>query len=245
VGWNHYTDNDIMAILNGFSYIVDLVTLSGSYATGKKDLAGSYRPLETLIDFTVLQKRSGKVSLVKKSTAANIRVRMLSAITGRGLSGASSSMVVKIAKDGDVSFSTITPTITDLGNGIYNLALTSTHTNTLGPLDLYVTAINCQPNDDVQIQIVAFDPQDLALGAFPTGTVVTNGSNSVTSFKTDLIQVTASYWNDVFLVFTSGALIEQVKKVIGFDGTTKFVTVSGIGFTGTPAGGDHFYLINK
>jgi hypothetical protein len=92
VGWGYYTGNDIMAVLSGYSYTVDLVTLSGSYASGKKDLAGSYRPFETLIDFTVLQKRSGKVILVKKATTANIRVRMLSSITGRGLPGISASM---------------------------------------------------------------------------------------------------------------------------------------------------------
>lgn len=232
-----------MTVLNGFSLSVDLITVTLS--SGFRNLNGIYTPFSTFVDFTVLNKRSSRVRLIKQSSSANVRVRMLSTTTGRGQPGVSSSMVVKLSKDGDTNFSTITPTITDLGNGVYNLALTSTHTNTLGSADLFVTANNCIPNDDAQLHIVAFDPSDRAMGAFPTGAVVSDAGNSVTTFKTNLIQVTADYWKDVFLTFTSGALIEQTKRVIAFDGTSKFITVSGTGFTGTPAAGDLFYLVNK
>lgn len=234
-----------MAILDGFEYVVDLVTLSGSLTYGKNRPAGQYSPYGGIIDFTILPERKNLVRIVKQSTAVNVRARLRSAVTGRGLPGAASSLVVKISKDGASSFTTITPTITDIGNGLYNIALTSSHTDTLGSADLYITANNCLPNDDIQLHVVAFDPSDRAMGAFPIGAVVFDAGNSVTSFKTNLIQVTADYWKNAFLVFTSGALIEQVQKVSAFDGTTKFITVPGIGYTGTPAAGDTFYLVNK
>lgn len=234
-----------MTVINGFSFTVDLVTLSGSMAFGNRVIRGAYSSFDTFVDLTTLQQRSSRVRLVKQSTAVNLRVRMRNTVNGRGSPGVSGSMVIKIAKDGASSLTTITPTITDIGNGLYNLALTSSHTDTLGSTDLFVTANNCIPNDDLQIHVVAFDPADRAMGAFPIGAVVTDAGNSVTAFKTNLIQVTADYWKNAFLVFTSGALIEQVQKVSAFDGTTKFITVSGIGYTGTPAPGDTFYLVNK
>jgi hypothetical protein len=232
-----------MTVLHGLSLTPDLAATSLS--TGNRVIRGNYSPFNTFIDFIAVQKRSDRVRLAKQSTAVNIRIRMLGVATGKGQSGVSGSMVIKIAKDGASSFTTITPTVTDLGNGLYNLALTSSHTDTLGSASLFVTANNCLPNDDIQLHIVAFDPQDRAMGSIPTGSVVSDAGNTVTSFKTNLIQVTADYWKDVFLTFTSGALFEQTKKVITFDGTTKFITVFGTGFTGTPSGGDQFYLVNK
>jgi hypothetical protein len=77
-----------------------------------------------------------------------------------------------------------------------------------------------------------------------SGAVVADGGNSATTFVTDLTESTTDYWKDAFLRITSGALINQVKKITAYDGTTKAVTVSG-GFTGTPAAGVTFEIVNE
>ncbi len=103
-----------------------------------------------------------------------------------------------------------------------------------------------------RIPLVAVDLQDavrqglttLLNLAGTTAAVATDGSNSATSFKTTLTESTNDYWKDAWLVITSGALIGQLKRVTAYNGTTKFITVSG-GFTGTPADAVTFGLINR
>jgi hypothetical protein len=79
--------------------------------------------------------------------------------------------------------------------------------------------------------------------AVATG-AVTSGTASATAFPTDLTETADGHWNDAFLVLTSGDLAGQVKRITGYDGTGKVVTVAG-GFTGTPAEGDTFALVNR
>lgn len=77
----------------------------------------------------------------------------------------------------------------------------------------------------------------------PRGSVVADGSNSATTFETDLTESTNDHWKDALLVFVTGALAGQVKKVTGYNGTTKFVTFTS-GFTAAPSAGVRFILIN-
>jgi len=79
--------------------------------------------------------------------------------------------------------------------------------------------------------------------SIPRGAVVADGSNSATTFETNLTESTDDHWKDALLVFVTGALAGQVKKVTGYNGTTKFVTVTP-GFTAAPATGVRFILIN-
>jgi len=76
-----------------------------------------------------------------------------------------------------------------------------------------------------------------------TGAVTTDAGNSATAFETDLASVTNDLDKDMLLVITSGTLLGQIKKVTGYVGGTKIITVSG-GFTGTPADGVTFALLN-
>lgn len=92
------------------------------------------------------------------------------------------------------------------------------------------------PANAKQLGSVAFTVQ--------TGSVATDAGNSATSFKTDLSSSVNDFWKDTFLVLTSGTLAAQVKKVTGYNGTTKIITVSG-GFTSTPADGVTFILVNR
>jgi len=74
------------------------------------------------------------------------------------------------------------------------------------------------------------------------GAIVADGSNTSSTFKTDLSESTTDYHKDALILFTSGNLINQVKKVSAYNGTTKFITVSAA-FTGTPATSDTFILL--
>lgn len=73
-----------------------------------------------------------------QSTVRNLMVFLVSSTDSKtGQSGL--ALTVTASKDG-AAFATITPTVTDLGSGWYNLALTTTHTNTLGDLAFHITA---------------------------------------------------------------------------------------------------------
>lgn len=76
--------------------------------------------------------------------------------------------------------------------------------------------------------------------------VVADGANTQGFFKTALTESTTDYWKDALVTFATGALAGQVKKVLAYDGATKFLTVGpSPGFTGTPAPGDTFVLVNR
>ena len=83
--------------------------------------------------------------ILKQSTARNKLVFMTDSadhVTGK----ASLTLTITASKDG-AAFSSISPTVTDLGNGWYNLALTTSHTDTLGDLALHITSTGADPSD--------------------------------------------------------------------------------------------------
>lgn len=83
--------------------------------------------------------------ILKQSTARNLMVWMADStdhVTGKsGL-----TLTITASKDG-AAFASISPTVTDLGSGWYNLALTTTHTNTLGAFALHITSAGADPTD--------------------------------------------------------------------------------------------------
>ena len=94
------------------------------------------------------------------------------------------------------------------------------------------------------VETVGMDPVGLTLGTHgsPSGVVVADAGNSSTVFKTDRTEATDDYWKDALVLFTSGSLSGQVKKVTVYTGSSKVVTTGA--FTGTPAASDRFILIN-
>lgn len=101
--------------------------------------------------------------ILKQSTATTIDVFMidssdhLSGVTGL------SSLTIYMAKEGD-SFVSVTPTVTEKGYGWYQLALTSSHTDTVGNLLFHITSGSVVDANDVQYIIEAdtdFTPQDI------------------------------------------------------------------------------------
>ena len=95
---------------------------------------------------------------LSQSTARNVMVFLTAASDHvTGLAGASGSMVINASKDG-AAFAAITPAITDRGSGWYSLALTTSHTDTVGDLALNITATSADPIDlmlNVQLSLPA------------------------------------------------------------------------------------------
>lgn len=83
----------------------------------------------------------------RQSTAKNVMVLMVDSadhITGKtGL-----TLTITASKDG-AAFASISPTVTERGDGWYALALTASHTDTLGDLALHVTGAAADPADMV------------------------------------------------------------------------------------------------
>lgn len=77
-----------------------------------------------------------------------------------------------------------------------------------------------------------------------TGAVVADGSNTATTFKTDLTQTEVDHWKNAFLKFTSGTLKGQVQRVSAFNPTTDFITME-TAFTTAPTVTDTFELVNE
>lgn len=89
--------------------------------------------------------------MLKQSTNRNLAVFMTDStdhVTGKtGL-----TLTITASKDG-AAFASITPTVTELATGWYNLALTTTHTNTLGDFLLHITSTGADPSD-IREQVV-------------------------------------------------------------------------------------------
>lgn len=181
-----------MAVHDGFAYPAvnyppldtGFVTVGTGLGYGAVNYSATYAPPNQICQFrsdfltigqsgnytTVVSGGAGSVYEVRQSTVYNARVFMKSLATGEGLPGLAASLVITAAKNGAVSFSTITPTITDLGGGWYNLALTAPNTNTLGLMNFIITGPAAVPNPDLILDIVAFDKTDamrFGLGALP------------------------------------------------------------------------------
>lgn len=100
--------------------------------------------------------------MLKQSTARNRMIWMASSTDH--ITGASGlTLTITASKDGG-SFGSISPTVTDLGNGWYALALTTSHTNTLGDLALHITGgVGADPTDlvDQVVELLPGDPVTL------------------------------------------------------------------------------------
>ena len=121
-----------------------------------------------------------------------------------------------------------------------------------GPAGSYSLQLTAAEMDAAEVLVMVTHPSagaydekhKTAAGAGPySASVVANGGNTATTFKTDRAESTADHWKDALLCFTTGALEGQVKKVSAYDGSTKFVTLSSA-FTGAPSAGDRFLLID-
>lgn len=93
--------------------------------------------------------------LLKQSTQRDIYVLMTDSTNPRvGL--ASLTLTITAGKNGG-NDSSISPTVTDRGDGVYAITLTTSHTDTLGDLWLHITATGAN-TEDVFCQVVTALP---------------------------------------------------------------------------------------
>jgi hypothetical protein len=119
-----------------------------------------------------------------KSTATNRMVFMTDSADGKtGKTGL--TLTITASKAGG-AFASISPTVTERGSGWYSLALTASHTDTLGDLALNITASGADAADKLY-QIVP----DIAKSAF----IVTESALTVTNTTTFV--VTSGPTNDI------------------------------------------------
>ncbi len=89
------------------------------------------------------------MAIFKQSTAKNLVVLMIDATDPvTGLAGL--TLTITASKDG-AAFASISPTVTDLSSGYYKIDLTSSHTDTLGDLALYITATGAYPLAEINM----------------------------------------------------------------------------------------------
>ena len=114
------------------------------------------------------------MALLKQSTNRSRAVFMVDStdhVTGKtGL-----TLTITASKDA-AAFASISPTVTELSSGWYKLALTTSHTDTLGDLAIHITGTGADPTDLVD-QVVAFDPGV----AYLTGSTVVETAGSYTT----------------------------------------------------------------
>ena len=152
---------------------------------------------------------------VKQSTAKNVMVLMVDStdhITGKtGL-----TLTITESKDG-AAFSSITPTVTERGNGWYNLALTTSHTDTLGDLALHITGTSADPAD--MVILVEGGNTDVDVSSRLATAGYTAPSNSdITAIKTKTDQLIFTKANEVDVNLQS---INDV-TILGDGSTTPF-----------------------
>lgn len=117
----------------------------------------------------------------KQSTAKNVMVLMVGAADHiTGLAGL--TLTITISKDG-AAFAGIAPTVTDRGNGWYNVALTASHTDTLGDLALHITGAAADPVDMVLLVEAGATDADVSTRLATAGYTAPDNANIVLAMK--------------------------------------------------------------
>lgn len=129
-------------------------------------------------------------------------------------------------------------TMTSISNGLYKYQF-----NSLDYGSYYSYIITGDPTTDIS--------ERLQTGSFVQetpdrtyGTVVTDVENSTLQFKTDLASSTTDIVKDALLLFVTGNQTLAPKKIAGYNGTTKIITLNTqTPFPVVPQAGDRFVII--
>lgn len=181
--------------------------------------------------------------LYKNVASQKLAVYAWNTLTAAPKTGDAANITAQISKDWGTPAATndTNPSELDATDhpGIYLFDLTQAETNADAVL---VSAVSATTGVTLE-PVLAYTRLG---GSLITGSVATDGSNSATSFKTDLTQSVNNYFgtgDGAMLLITSGALAGQVVNITAYNGTTKFVTVDAL--TGTPADGVTFAIVNR
>lgn len=137
-----------------------------------------------------------------------------------------------LLKDGASSAQTVT--VTEIGSGRYKASYTP---NGNGRWHLHIThSVHNKRGwvDDLEVGVVGREIQ-------VANSSVNDASATTTSFVTALTEAVNDFWKDSIVVFTSGALRGQTRRVTAYNGTTKALTVDTL--TSAPANGVTFVLV--
>jgi hypothetical protein len=170
--------------------------------------------------------------MIKQSTTRNLMVFLTDSTDHvTGLTGA--TLTISLSKDG-AAFGAITPTVTERGDGWYSLAMTTSHTDTLGDLVLHITAASADPID-LREQVFALLPGDSVVVASIAADAVNASAlatDAVTEIQTGLataVDLTAVKAKTDSLTFT---VANQIDANIQY--------VNDVQVKGTGAGGDEW-----
>lgn len=163
--------------------------------------------------------------VAKQSTARDTMVFMTD--EADHVSGKTGLTLTITASKAGGAFGSISPTVTERGNGWYSLALTTSHTDTLGDLALHITSSGADPTDAL-VQVVAYDPADsVRMGMTALPNVASGNSGAVITSGTGTAQLSTSSGQVILqsgtgtgqLDFTSGVVKANVTQFGGSAGT--------------------------
>jgi len=181
--------------------------------------------------------------LLKLSTARDISVFM--ALASDHVSGATGlSLTITAGKSG-AAFGSISPSVTERGNGWYTLSLTTSHTDTLGDLAFHITAALADPSDFV-CHVVAFDFADaVSLGLSRIDAAITSRATPA-----DIPSVSAiadQVWDELIaghaVSGSTGATLSAIKAKTDTIGSLSVSVTSPVATDGTISivpGDDYF-----
>lgn len=164
--------------------------------------------------------------------------------------GAATSFKLYGRKDGDFGYlKTITVpdnSENDDGSLSPNTAIQPPAVNDSGLESLSYEVINKVDAIKTKTDKLTFNGDDIleAVIEYPDGYVIQTDVNSPSYFATSLTEAVTNYWQGSYISFTSGNLNNQTRKIASYDGSNNFITVTSA-FTGTPANGDTFVIVNK
>lgn len=178
--------------------------------------------------------------LANEATAAKRRVGfdVRSNVDGFTIVTTATGGQPQISTDGGAWTNTGIGTLNSIGNGRYYADLTQAAVATVGSI------IRTRYAQSDSLETVGSMVQVITAGIVGR-TVVTigaSGSNTASTFLTDLTSAVTDFWKDSYFTFLTGALAGQTKKITGYNGSTKFLTTAA--FTSAPATSDTGLIIN-
>ena len=154
--------------------------------------------------------------------------------TGPGVTGITfSGSEIQISKAGG-ALANFAGSVAEIGTtGNYCLTLTAGEIDTPGPLLIRINDAAAQLLEVVDEVVPA------VFGTAATGTLT---AAAFTTSKTEA----NSFWVDALILFRTGSLAGQVKKIGAFANSGGLVTLAtGLAFTAAPANGDVFQILNQ
>lgn len=143
--------------------------------------------------------------------------------------------------DGD---SEVIPVVTD-ASGYVKVSGTKNTLDVLADFDPAADTVSANVTQ-ISGDSTAADRLEAVLDATPGGAVVDDNDPdpTATAFETNLSEATNDHYNGAFVVFASGALLGQSRRIMDYDGTSKVLSVA-VAFTEAPAAGDTFVILGR